>query len=328
MKHTFYTLIVLLVFFSCKKHSDSPIIDNSPNLSLDSLKTLSTNIPEAVYSDLVFTNEVTGYAITQGFIAKTTDAGNSWQTITLPINTPLKKIQFTDSKTGYIIGGDNTFGVLLKTVDGGETWTAINLNTLECPYGMFFLNNKTGFITGKNFFSKTTDGGQTWLSLKSNSFRMFQDVNFKNSSEGFVTSSNGVYFKTTDGGVSWDSLKCNSADYLYDIYFTGNKILVVNADDNMVDLAHNYQLTLKPASARKLLFLSAEKCVGVGFSDTQGFYPDGNILITNDGWATYQQKTFSLFTGLSFTAIAKMTDDKVMILGVAYHAAKVMVLNR
>ncbi len=175
---------------ACRKENNNPVIDNSPRLTFDSLKTLTSNIPNAVYPDLTFINETTGFAITQGYIVKTSDGGNTWTTINLPISTPLKKIQFTDNQTGYIIGGDNTFGVLLKTTDGGQNCIVKNLNALECPYGMYFLNNNTGFITGKNLFIKTIDGGLTWTSIKSNAFRMFQDINFKNSTEGYVTSNN------------------------------------------------------------------------------------------------------------------------------------------
>src|SRR5215831_3527455 len=329
MKKIFYSLIISISLYACKKEDANPIIDNSPNLSLDSLATLSSNIPDAQYSDLTFINETTGFAIAQGFIVKTSDGGNTWTTINLPVNTSLKKIQFTDTQTGYIIGGDNTFGILLKTIDGGQNWTSNNLNSLECPYGMYFLSNNTGFITGKNLFIKTTDGGQTWTSLKSNAFRMFQDVNFKNSNEGYVTSNGGVYFKTTNGGNSWDSMRYISANYLYDIYFTGNKTLVAQSLDSLVDFENNYAVTKKPYDAKKLLFFNPQECIGIGLHyEQQGFWPNGDILITNNGWKTFNQKIFSTTDAVSFTAIAKMSDDKAMILGSGFSGTKVLILNR
>lgn len=320
-------LILLFAFFACRKN-DISVPDNSPILSLDSLKTLPSNIPNALYSDLTFINATTGFAITQGFVVKTMDGGRTWTSITLPISTSLKKIQFTDSNTGYIIGGDNTFGVLLKTTDAGQSWAVINLNTLECPYGLFFLNSNTGFITGKNLFIKTTDGGQTWSSLKSTGFRMFQDVNFKNSAEGYVTSNGGVFFKTSNGGNSWDSLRYNAANYLYDIYFTGDKTLAVQSSDSLVDFEHTYAVTKKPNNAKKLVFFTPQRSIAIGFHYEQGFYPYGDILITNDGWKTFNQKTFSTTDAVSFTAIAKMNDNKVMILGAGFSGTKVMILSR
>ena len=318
--------------FACKKENGNPIIDNSPNLTLDSLKTLASNIPTAVYSDLTFINEVTGFAITQGFIAKTTDGGNTWATINLPISTPLRKVQFTDTQTGYVIGGDGTIGVLLKTTDGGQNWTVKNLNALECPNGMYFLNNNIGFITGKNLFIKTTDGGETWTSIKSNAFRMFQDINFKNKTEGYATSNNGVYFKTTNSGISWDSSSYNSTNYLYDIYFTGNKILVRDGwqGNLLVDLENNYAKTTIPSNTNKLLFFNQQKSIGIGshWVDPLYYFSNGDILITNDGWKTFEQKTFATNDATNFSAIAKMSDSKTMILSSGLAGTKVIILNR
>jgi len=319
-------LIPFLVLFSCKKN-DISTPDNSPLLSLDSLKTLSSNIPNAAYTDLTFINETIGFAIAQGVVVKTADGGNTWTSVTVPINTPLKKIQFTDSQTGYIIGGDNTMGVLLKTRDGGQTWAVINLNTLESPTGLYFIDRNTGFIVGKNLFSKTIDGGQTWTSQKFNGVRRFQDGKFKNNNEGYVTSSGGVYFKTLNGGNSWDSLIYRGANYLYDIYFTGDKTFVVQSTDSLVDLAHGYAVTKKPANAFKFAFFTPERSIAIGAHYTQGFFPYGDIMITNDGWNTFTQNTFSTVVSIGFSAIAKMSDRKVMILGVGFSGPTVMVLN-
>jgi len=278
--------------------------------------------------NLNFINEMKGLAIEQCFDVKTTDGGITLAQVNLPVSTPLKKIQFADSQTGYIIGGDNTVGVLFKTTDGGQNWFTYNLNSLECPYGMFFLNNNTGFITGKNLFIKTNDGGQTWTSLKPDTFRMYQDIEFKNDKEGFITSNNGVYLKTTDGGNTWDNLKINSANYLYDIYFGDSKTYVVQSSDSLVDLTLNYAVTLKPHSAKKLLFLSSKQCVGIGSHFEQGFYPYGDILITNDGWKSFNQKTYSTIDAISFNAISKMNENKIMIIGSGFSGTKVLILNR
>ncbi len=328
MKNILLFLLLSTVFFSCKNDNDNMLIDNSPKLSLDSLKALNTNIPNAIYSDLTFINEMTGFAIAEGFIVKTTDGGITWTQVNLPVSTPVKKIQFTDNQTGFIIGGDNTFGILFKTTDCGQNWITYNLNALECPYGMFFINNNTGFITGKNLFIRTDDGGQTWRSLKSDVFRMYQDVSFRNDKEGIVTSSNGVYFKTTNGGNSWDNLKVNYANFLYDIYFVDNKTYVVQSSDSLVDINRNYAVTIKPQSSKKLLFFNSMQCIAIGSHYEQGFYPYGDIFITNDGWKNFNQKTFSTVDAISFTAIAKMNDNKIMIIGAGFTGTKVIVLKK
>jgi len=320
-------LLILTSFFACKRDDDYLAIDNILKLSLDSLRTLDSNIPDANYTDLTFINEMSGFAITEGFVAKTTDGGITWTQINLPEITPLKKIQFTDNQTGYIIGGDNTFGILFKTTDGGQNWITKDLNSLECPSGMFFLNNNTGFITGKNLFIKTDDGGQTWTSLKSDAFKMYQDVEFKNEKEGFITSNNGIYLKTIDSGNSWGILKINSANYLYDIYFADSKTYIAKSLDSLVDLTLNYKVIIKPSSAKKILFLNSKQSIAIGYHYEQGFYPYGDIFITNDNWKNYDQKTFSTVDAISFSAIAKMSENKIMIIGYGFSGTKVMMLN-
>ncbi|MDR0420801.1 MAG: hypothetical protein LBH30_05040, partial [Prevotellaceae bacterium] len=133
------TAAILLIFAgsfsSCEKEENNK--DNT--CLLDNMEILSSDIPNALYRDLIFIDDTTGYAISEGFVVKTTDGGKCWNSQSLPINTNVGKIQFTDKHTGYITGGDNTFGVLFKTIDGGEHWNTIYLNSLEMPSGMFFI---------------------------------------------------------------------------------------------------------------------------------------------------------------------------------------------
>lgn len=102
-----------MTLYSCKKNNDILATDTSPDFSLDSFKTLSTNLPTANYADLIFTNENTGYAITQGLIVKTANGRKSWSQLSAPMNIPLKRIQFTESLTGYGIGGDSNGGLFI-----------------------------------------------------------------------------------------------------------------------------------------------------------------------------------------------------------------------
>jgi photosystem II stability/assembly factor-like uncharacterized protein len=227
MKTQQIVIFIILVFLlsSCEKN-DTPA--NFPNLSIDSLKILQTNIPGGLYTDLTFINENTGFAISNfGAIIKTTDGGYGWEQLLSHVDFFLNKIQFTDSQTGYIIGGDNSGGYLLKTINAGLTWQLINLNTPDkgMPTGMFFLNSNTGFISGEKLFRKTIDGGQTWSEVMDPVSENINDVSFKNSYEGYATSDNGKYFRSTDGGKSWQSMQSNTSDHLGKNIFCRIKIL-------------------------------------------------------------------------------------------------------
>ncbi|HVZ57459.1 MAG TPA: YCF48-related protein [Chitinophagaceae bacterium] len=322
-----YLAAGLLIAACSKKDLNFPRARVRP-LCLDSLKTLDTDLPDALYSGLVFTNERTGLAAAPGWLARTTDGGRHWVTIPLPVSTPVARMQFTDEKTGNLISGDQAGGCLLKTTDGGLHWRVIRLEALACPYGMYFLDSRRGFITGKNLFIRTTDGGEHWSSLKSPGFRMFQDVGFRDGRTGYASSYLGGYFRTRDGGRTWDSLHLEGAGYLYDLYFPPNQSLVERSPDSLVDLDHQENIIRKPVMARKLLYLDDQRCIGVGSHyEDQGFYPYGDLLVTNDNWSTWQRKIFSPGLALTFSALARINDHQVMILGAGYGGTKVMVLN-
>lgn len=329
MKHVTYAFLCLLTIVSCSKKDTNPITDVSPNISIDSLKSIVTNLPTADYSDLTFLNATTGFAISQGLIVKTVDGGHSWIQQTAPINGSFSKIQFTNSLTGYIVGGNGNQGYLLKTTNGGDIWTVINLGISQTPNGMYFTNNLTGFITGDNLFIKTTDGGQTWVNINSTIPRTFIDVNFKNEQEGIATSTSGVYFKTTNGGIKWDSVKTVSTTHFNAVYYTSSKTLLKTASDSLFDIATNQFIVKIPNNIYKIIFLSDTKSIAIGSHYEQvGFWPFADIYITNNSWQTCTQKTYTLSDAFTFRAIAKITDNKTMILGLGASGTKVIQLNR
>jgi Photosynthesis system II assembly factor YCF48 len=332
MKNYFLKLIIsiaaiIIVSTSCKKTDEinPPLTDRT--LYLDSLSTLSTDLPTAHFTDLFFTSENTGYAVTGGLIVKTINGGINWsrKSITMSL---MKKIQFTDSQTGYIIGENEGQGYVLLTKDAGNTWKPIKLDLIGLPNGMFFINNNTGFITGQNSFLKTTDGGITWTKIKTDEDLYFSEVNFKNTKDGIATASKGIYFKTIDGGITWESVQTPYSVLLKEIYFNGSKTLVSVASDKMIDLNNNFSVVTKPMSAYKQIYLSPEKSIGIGGHYDQGFWSYGDVFVTNNGWIDYKQKTFSIKEAISFGAIAKMSESKIMILGLGIPDTKVLIFKR
>ena len=315
MKQYFLLLgIIGIIILSCEKNDD---IDNEKNdknneFSIDSLVTISSNLPFAGYRDLMFIDEKTGYVLSDNFIGKTTDGGYSWTTYSIDYSVYTKKIQFTDNQIGYIIAGKNNSGILLKTTDGGQSWNTIDLNTSECPVGLIFLNNDTGFITGKDLFVKTTNGGKTWINLKKDdTFKYFLGVNFKNNNEGIVTALNGECFITSDGGQNWNSFY--ATDYLSDdIYFVEDKTLISRNTNPWFDLTNRKEIASPPGYSKSVFFNSKQSiAAGIHYAEL-GYFPYNDIYITNDGWKTYSQTTLS--STASRPCIAKMSDSKVMII--------------
>ena len=307
---------LLFLLSSCEKNGTPT---NFPNLSIDSLKILQTNIPGGLYTDLTFINENIGFAISNfGAIIKTTDGGYTWEQLLSRVNFFLSKIQFTDSQTGYIIGGDNTGGYLLKTVNAGQTWQLINLQTPdnERPTGLFFLDNSIGFISGKKLFRKTTDGGQIWSEVMGSVSENINDVSFKNTNEGYATSDNGKYLKSTNGGKTWQLMQSNTSDHLKKIYFAESKSYAKCRTNVFIDLGTGNKAFTVSDSAFNFLFLNDSRCIGIGQHYEVGFLPYGDIFLTNDAWATFSQKKYSPQSeAMNVTAIANVKNGKVIMTG-------------
>jgi photosystem II stability/assembly factor-like uncharacterized protein len=316
-KTIFELISLLLLLTSCEK--DGEKLKDFPNLSIDSLKILETDIPAGLYTDLTFVNETQGFAISNfGAILKTTDGGYNWERLLSPVDFFLNKIQFTDSQTGYITGGDDTGGYLLRTVNAGQIWQVINLYTPDKakPTGLYFLNNNTGFISGEKLFRKTIDGGETWSDVKELISENIYDVNFKNAYEGYATSDDGKYLKSTDGGKTWKSMQSNTRDQLKKIYFTESKSFAKCRSNIFIDLSTGNKAFTVPESALDFLFLNNSKCIGIGQHFEAGFLPYGDIFLTNDAWETFNQKKYNPQSeAMNVTAITKTKNGKVILLG-------------
>ena len=327
-KNIIYCLFLTILFLSCEKDNITTPTQTIKNISIDSLKVITTNLPKASYTDLTFLNSNTGFAVAQGIIVKTNDGGLNWNAYTeMNINTALKKIQFIDSKIGYTFGNNGDNGVLLKTTNAGLTWNNINYGGTEYLNGMFFINKDVGFLVGNNIFCKTTNGGLTWTNIKSPEYQIFNDINFKNNSEGIVTSNNGVYLETKNSGVSWNFQQTKRVDNLGTIYFTENKILVNISSDSLLNLSNPFEVVNKPANAYKLLFINSKQTIGIGNHYEVGFWPSGDIMISNDFLNNFAQKSYTPVKAIDFKAITKMDDHKIMIIGLGFENPLVVTLN-
>ena len=119
---TILLIVCSVVLLSCFK--DPPAEQPSGLLlSADSLKILQASIPGDIYNDMVFINDATGFAVSRnGKIVKTIDGGIHWSALSSGVDFYLKNIQFVNSQTGFVIGGDSTGGYLLKTENAGSSW--------------------------------------------------------------------------------------------------------------------------------------------------------------------------------------------------------------
>lgn len=314
MKPSFF-LIVITLLYSCRKHNTSPAYVNS-SLSVDSIFVLQTNIPDDDYTDVTFVNEQTGFAISRnGKIVKTINGGLNWTSVLSPVSFFLKKIQFTDLQTGYIIGGDSSGAYLLKTTNGGDMWAAVKLNmpVNESPTGLHFIDANKGFITGKLLFIKTDNGGLSFSNALGAATGDFADVSFRNTMEGYATATEGIYYKTLNGGSSWQMVQTSSVNSFKEIYFAGTKTYI-RAGSLLKDFGTGNEFKV-PDGISRFVFLSEDKCIAAGQHYETGFWPYGDIFITNNAWRNFAKKTFPPSEAVNFQAIGKMSNNKTLAIG-------------
>jgi hypothetical protein len=331
MKAKKITLIMIALFlYSCNNDNEAPPATTPiGELKLENLSFMDSNIPTDFYNDLTFTDENTGYAISRtGKIVKTIDAGLTWTLLNSTVSFYLNKIQFITKNIGYVIGGDASGSYLLKTINAGQTWSVTNLNSVEngYPTGMFFKNENDGYITGNKLFIKTINGGNNWTNFSTNTTEIFMDVKFKDNNFGIVTTLAGNYYKTLNGGATWQSITSTTQYNFSKIYFVGNKTLIRSAN-MLIDIASSDIITL-PNPVEKLLFLDENKCVGIGQHYEIGFFPYGDIFLTNNNWSSFLQKSYPPYTeAMDISAIAKINNHKTMIIGRGAANTKIIMLT-
>jgi len=141
-------------------------------------------------------------SITLPVILKTTNRGNTWTPINLPITESLNSISFPDKNHGYVVGAN---GLIMKTTDGGQTWTSLHISNVQNLCAVEFYNNKKGLVADykvnygspnvANFYI-TADTGVTWNRLSpadSSNFNYGPAVFYKTEDFALATNNWNLY---------------------------------------------------------------------------------------------------------------------------------------
>lgn len=126
-------------------------------------------MPDLNLLNYTFTDSLTGYisgyagsSSVPGLIKKTTNGGVNWTEILRDTISPIPKISFVNSYTGYAVAGSKK---LYRTANGGLNWSMQipDTSTLASIIGIHFINAYTGWLVG-NFGAVlyTSNGGATF----------------------------------------------------------------------------------------------------------------------------------------------------------------------
>lgn len=168
------------------------------------------------FRKIVFTDDKTGFLLSEGGVFKTTDGGTTWKSVGPKRPEEFYNKSFTgltarDAKH-LVLVGEKEF--LYTSDDAGDTWKANTKDFFAGDrrnyYGVAFKDANTGWIScstgsGTDFDALcTTDGGATWTPRK-----IFNDYQAKtlefHGNVGWLTSrmSDHMIYVTYDGGSTW-----------------------------------------------------------------------------------------------------------------------------
>ena len=176
------------------------------------------NSPFSEYiSDVDFVDSLYGWAATfasgatETNIIKTTDGGDFWELVTVPmlIPFPMFSVDFIDRNSGWVVG---YLEIIYKSIDGGNNWFEQQSYTSETVlYSVSFADEYNGWTVGSGGqIDHTSDGGNLWETQSSGTINILWDVYFVNPTTGWIVGDNGLILKYTIP-VSVDDNESDSA---------------------------------------------------------------------------------------------------------------------
>ncbi len=171
----------------------------------------STNLNDvALINDTSISfNDTNIYLISgdSGLVLRSTDSGETWDSVFSGVNDNLNVISVTDSLIR--IAGNN--GVHISSNDRGLTWNSNEPISGKSPQGeplnilsISFKDNSVGWASGSNGeILKTTNGGNFWISQTSGITVNINKITFNSYLYGFAAGDSGRVIFTTNGGSVW-----------------------------------------------------------------------------------------------------------------------------
>ncbi len=193
-----------------------------------------------------------------GYLAKTTDGGITWNTKTSGTTSNIVKVQFANANVGYVLLQDKT---LIKTLDGGESWsTAIFSTILDISIvspTIIYVTNINGHLL------KSLDGGINFTTI--NNTNLYKNIQFVSENIGF--GGNNPLERTTDGGLTWTSIgDCDSR--IQDFGFENGLFHFVNENVGYKLMTNQAYKTNNGGSSYELL-TTIDHYVGKIFATTE-----------------------------------------------------------
>lgn len=167
-----------------------------------------------------------------GYLASTSDGGQTWTKYPLNTTEDINEIYFRNDDNGYLVAGRKMF----ITRDAGRTWVETVIfrpgdfrNGTPEFLSIRFADKKRGLVVGSvlnrkgdvvdSLVMRTNDGGETWQRLIVPSKGELYHLDYNGSSHAWIVGDNGVILASTDGGDNWALQRSGTTNALFNVDF-------------------------------------------------------------------------------------------------------------
>lgn len=153
-----------------------------------------------------FPNAVTGYCAGEnGLILKTSNRGQSWETLASGTSSTLNSVFFLNTSTGIACG---SAGVIVRTTNGGINWSTVASGVTDDLRSLSFFSDR-GICSGiSGTILYTTNSGSSWTVAKNGFLTTLNGAFIVSASYAYVCGVNTIFQpfigKSTNGGINWN----------------------------------------------------------------------------------------------------------------------------
>ncbi len=127
----------------------------------------------------------------EGYLLRSADGGETWVRVRIGEQVRLSKIQFLNSRQGWVLGRRAEGGsVLYLTDDGGATWHGIPLPGIEAR-NFHFIDAKYGWLVAPQAILHSVDGGHNWRRQRLEPSRFIRAFRFFSRGGAWAVGDNG-----------------------------------------------------------------------------------------------------------------------------------------
>ena len=229
MSTKFLPITLIISLFSMVVNGQWTEMNNCPNKAVKKFNFIDDNLGYALTNDVQQLKNV---------IIKTTDGGNTWDSIPTFNQNDFMDFSFVADSVGFTVFRDMSNSSapmrIYKTADDGQNWQDITPSWTNTGMGhsvVQFLDENIGFWGVAHVLYKTIDGGINWDTVNLNNVSVMS-LDFIDANNGVIGTWDNSFFysgsmySTNDGGNTFNILNLNIYNTVIDAidYMNNNTV--------------------------------------------------------------------------------------------------------